>query len=354
MSLPKIEIDVNKIRKNTEYLTTLCKKNHIQVAGVTKVFCAMPEVVEAMIHGGIAYIADSRIENLKPFKNYELPKILLRLPMISEAKRVVEYADISLNSELDTIRALNKEARQAKLKHQVILMIDLGDLREGFFGKEDLYATIRETMTLDHIEIIGIGTNLTCYGGVVPTKEILSKLVTYKEEIETDFGIKLKILSGGNSSSLHLIEKGTMPEGINHLRLGEAIVLGRETAFGLSIDNTYEDCFRLQAEIIELKSKPSLPVGEIGMDAFGNKPSFVDRGIRKRAILAIGKQDVSISDLIPYDREIYLLGMSSDHLIVDVTDSNNDYRVGDSLSFTLTYGGILSTMTSHYIHKYII
>ncbi|MDI4740284.1 hypothetical protein MJN54_33745, partial [Salmonella enterica subsp. enterica serovar Kentucky] len=39
----------------------------------------------------------------------------------------------------------------------------------------------------------------------------------------------------------------------------------------------------LEAEIIELNSKPTVPVGELGVDAFLQSKTFVDRGIRRRA-----------------------------------------------------------------------
>jgi predicted amino acid racemase len=158
-------------------------------------------------------------------------------------------------------------------------------------------------------------------------------------------------VSGGNSGSLYLVKTGDIPDGINQLRLGESIVLGRETAFGNQIEGTYDDCFKLIAEVIEVKNKPSLPIGEIGMNAFGNKPGFVDKGLRKRAICAIGKQDINTEDIIPDDKAISILGASSDHLILDITDCDGVYRVGDTVSFKLTYGGILSSMTSEYVTK---
>ena len=161
----------------------------------------------------------------------------------------------------------------------------------------------------------------------------------------------LGIVSGGNSSSLYLLEENTMPDGINQLRLGESILLGSETAYFHRIKGTYNDCFRLIAEIIEIKDKPSIPTGKLGLDAFGNKPEFVDKGIRKRAICAIGKQDVLPQDLVPEDQEIYIIGASSDHLILDITDCKYVYRIGSLVSFYLTYGGILSSMTSEYVSK---
>ena len=183
----------------------------------------------------------------------ELPKLLLRLPMISRVGEVVKSANISLNSETNTIRALSDAAISQGKVHKIILMVDLGDLREGIINETELFATVSAAIRFKGISLIGIGTNLSCYGGVIPTKTNLASLVRQKKALESRFGIQLDVLSGGNSSTLYLIEEGDIPEAINQLRLGESIVIGRETAFGRHLKDTYIDCFRLIAEIIEIK-----------------------------------------------------------------------------------------------------
>lgn len=354
MYYPKIQIDLKKLEHNVKTIIDLCKKKDIKVAGVTKVFCGHPEIAKAYIDGGVSYLADSRIENLIKLKDYKLPKILLRLPMISEVEKVVEYADISLNSEIETIKELSRASVEKGKIHKIILMVDLGDLREGYFDEDELYKGSEEILKLEGIELLGLGTNLTCYGGVIPSQKNLRRLVEMGKTIEERYNIKLNIISGGNSSSLHLLLKDNKIEGINMLRLGESLVLGLETAYGNRIENTYDDVFQLEVEIIEIKEKPSLPTGEIGRDAFGKVPSFEDKGIRKRMIVAIGKQDVDFDTLILQDAGVTILGGSSDHLILDGTDSEVDYKVGDKLWFKLSYGGILSIMTSEYVKKEII
>jgi predicted amino acid racemase len=44
---------------------------------------------------------------------------------------VVRSADISLNTELDTLKKLSYYAKASNKNHQVIVMVELGDLREG-------------------------------------------------------------------------------------------------------------------------------------------------------------------------------------------------------------------------------
>lgn len=352
MQYPALIIEKDKIKHNTRVLTEKLNTHGIRAAGVTKVFCAIPEIAQAMVDGGAYALADSRIENLKRLSDIKVPKMLLRIPMLSQAAEVVEYADVSLNSELVTIKALSEAAKAKNKVHEVILMIDLGDLREGvWYDKAVLYAG--DIVKLENIKLIGVGTNLTCYGGVIPTKENLGLLIKLGEEIEQKYNIKLDIISGGNSSSLHLIEKNEMPKRVNQLRLGESIVLGLETAYGERIADTYRDAFTFSAEIIELKEKPSVPIGEIGMDAFGQKPVFHDKGIIIRAIAAAGRQDVKPDGLKPRDSGIEVIGASSDHMILDLTNAKRQYKVGDIIEFDVNYGALLAAATSEYVSKVI-
>jgi len=336
---PRIEIDLNKLTYNTKFLLNMCNGKMIDIAVVTKVFCSHPDIVQGVLDAGVKTIGDSRVANLKKIANLNCEKLLLRIPALSEVREVIMYSDISLNSEIDTIKALSKEAIRAKKTHKIILMVDLGDLREGVLEK-DVLEMSREIIKLPNIKLMGIGTNLTCYGGVIPD--------------EVKLNIKIPIVSGGNSSSLYMVMNKTIPEGINNLRLGESVVLGRETAYGRDIPGMFKDVFTLKGEIIEIKDKPSVPIGNIGMDAFGEVPTFKDRGTIKRAIISMGRQDVKIDGITPRDEKIIILGGSSDHLLLDVTESEADYKVGDIISFDVDYGALLSSMTSSYINKCIM
>ncbi len=351
---PRIEINYPKLVHNTKVLQNKAKEHGIELAAVTKSFCGIPEIAQGYIDGGVKYLADSRVSNLKKLQRLPIPKVLLRIPMLTEVQEVVAYADISLNSEMVTIRNLNKKAMELGVNHKIILMVDLGDLREGIFEEEEVIQGAKDVEGLSNILLHGIGVNLTCYGGVIPSAKNLSKLEALGGIIEKEIGRTLELYSGGNSSSIYLLDKKGMPERINHLRLGEAIVLGTESAYGKNIENTHQDIFQLVAEIIELKEKPSLPIGDIGMDAFGNTPSFEDEGVRKRAILAVGRQDIGSYDVYPVEEGMKILGASSDHLILDLTDAHGDYEVGDEIRFNLRYGALLSLMTSEYVTKKII
>lgn len=350
---PRLLIDTKKVEHNAKTMVEMADKYGIDIAGVTKVFCAQENIVKAFVNGGVKYLADSRIENMILLQEFSLKKIFLRLPMLSQIDDVVKYSDISLNSEIEVIKVLSDSALKQKKVHSIILMIDLGDLREGIYYDDEIFSTVEEILNLKGIKLLGIGTNLTCYGAVIPDATNLGRLISIGHEIENRFKIKLEIISGGNSSSVHLLEKESL-HGINNLRLGESIVLGTETAYGKRIEGTFDDCFILEVEVIEVKNKPSKPTGKIGLDAFGNVPEYVDSGIRKRVICAIGKQDIDDENIIPVDPRIIILGGSSDHLIIDTTDSDKDYKPGDIIRFKLKYSSLLRAMTSKFVKKVFV
>jgi predicted amino acid racemase len=352
---PALVINLQKIRHNAKTVTTFCRKYGVQVAAVTKGFCAIPEVAEAMLEGGCSMLADSRVKNLQKLREarFDVEHMLLREPMISEVEEVVRYADISLNSEIKTIKALNKAAKQHYARHKILLMIDVGDLREGIW-LDALGKTVDEIVQCDHIMFEGIGCNVGCYGGVIPTPENMNILLKQKEFIETTYNLKLKLISGGSSCGLQLLASGKMPQGINHFRVGEAVLLGRSTTDCAVIPNTYQNAFIIRGEIVEYNRKPSMPIGQRGRDAFGNIPEFEDKGMRQRAILALGYQDVSINRLTPLDNQIEILGVTSDHLIVDVTNIKQVYQVGDTIEFYPNYGCLLTAASSEYVSKEIV
>lgn len=348
-----LTIDLKKLEHNTKLVCERARDNGVSVYGVTKVLCGLSEVAAVLKSAGVDALADSRLENIAAMREAGVagPYVLLRLPSMSQAEAVVRLADISLNSELATIQALGRAASTLGLTHKVIIMVDVGDLREGVWP-EDFSGLLEACKDIPGIEILGLGTNLACYGGVVPDDSNMALLERLGEVAKTILGREV-VVSGGNSSSLSLLFAGKLPKGINNLRLGEGIILGRETIGREPLPGAHLDVCVLKAEVIELKMKPSVPVGTIGQDAFGNVPVFEDRGWRKRAILSIGRQDTVPDGLTPLFPGAEVIGASSDHLILDVTEAP-DVKVGDTISFIPGYGALLAAVTSPYVKKNFI
>jgi len=349
---PMLEIDLDKIRYNSTQVVEKCHQQGIDVIGVTKGFSAMHQIVSAMVEGGIDGLADARMENVIELrrKGFTLPITMLRLPRLSNVINVVQHTNTSINSEITVIMALAKAAKKLKKIHQVILMVDVGDLREGIL-QENVLDIAQKIACFKEIKLSGLGTNMGCFGGILPSPKNLGKLVDMGRAVEHQLGVQLEIISGGGTSSLFLVEKHQIPAGVNQLRIGEGILLGTDTTNNRKIPWLHHDAFLLRAEVIEVNSKPTVPTGTIGRDAFGNVPEFIDIGVRKRAIVSMGKQDVNIEGISPIDEKIIILGASSDHLIVDITDSEQLIKVGDQIAFSLTYAGVLSVSDSKYVGK---
>lgn len=344
---PRVEINLEYLKHNVEYVVGKCAEKGIQVAGVIKGTTGIPQCVKQFADGGVKYIASSRLEQLQDAKDFgiEKPLMLIRIPMLSEIEDVIRLTDLSLNSELEVLEALNAEAGKQGKKHKVILMADLGDLREGFWDKEEMAAVaVRVEKEMDNLELAGVGTNVGCYGSILATEEKLDELVAIAEKIEECIGRRLEFISGGATSSFMRVIDGDIPERVNFLRIGEGILLARdlELFYGYDMSEMHQDVYTLKAEVIEVKDKPSHPVGEIAVDAFGHTPEYVDRGIRRRALLAIGKVDYgSIDEIFPQDEGVEILGASSDHTILDIEDAKRDFKVGDIVSFGINYASVV-------------
>lgn len=349
--LPRIEIALSQIRHNARMLSEYYGQKGISLMGVSKATLGEPAIAQAMIQGGVKFIADSRLENIQKMKSEGIStRFVLLRTALSQAESVICNVDISLNTELATVWELSHYANLHHKMHQIIVMVELGDLREGVLPC-DLAQFVKKVLELPYIEIIGIGCNLACYGGVKPNCQKMHELSELADEIENEFQIHLEIVSGGNSANYEWYESAQTVGRVNNLRLGESILLGCETINRNPIPGLHTSAFKLIAEVIESKQKPSLPFGEICQDAFGNVPTFLDRGIHRRVIIALGRQDVLVSGLRP-NHDLEILGSSSDHVVLD--SKNDDLKVGSEVKFNLDYSGLLSAMTSPFVKKQFV
>ena len=363
MSYPVLEINLRKLQYNAQVEVESLSRIGIEVMGVNKVFNGSLETARAIYQGGIRTVAESRIENLKKIRSLPCAKALLRSPAPSEITETVQFADISLNSEMEIIRALSEEACRQKKTHQVLLMVDMGDLREGIWYENtaELEQTTEQLLQLPNLEIYGIGTNFNCYGTVMPSVENCSQLVRIARMLEEKFNFTFKYISGGNCTTFHLIDKGMLPPGINHLRIGGQHQFGIEYVEEKYLEGYYHssmpisrftsDLYILKAEIIETNSKPTVPVGKLGTDCFLQSKSFTDRGTRRRALLAVGLQDIPSSNIHPLDKNIQIMGQTSDHTLIDIEDCRSNYRTGDIISFEIDYTALLAACNSPGIQK---
>ena len=368
---PLLKINKQKILDNTKAIIKRTRKLGVEVTAVTKCTGGNLEIAQAFLDGGATSIGDSRIKNLKNLAPLACEKWLIRVPMPSEVNHTVAYATVSVNSEMKTIRLLNQAAKAQRQTHGILYMLDLGDLREGLFigdgnptqaDIESLIAVsfakldqdLAEIDTMENICLRGIATNATCVGATIPTPQTFGAFFKVKTMLEEKYQRPCEIVSGGNSSAYYLVDNETLPAEINNLRLGDVILFGRESAYYHSYDYLHQDAFILDVEILELQDKPTYPVGEIGRNAFGEIPVFEDKRIRRRAICGLGRQDTDTDHIFPLVPGLTIVGSSSDHLVIDVTDAETAYQVGDIISLRCDYVGALHAATSSYVDKIVI
>lgn len=348
-------LDSKKLKSNYDYLNRLFRKNGIQWTVVTKMLCGNKLYLTEVLNLGVTQVSDSRVSNLKAIKSIrpDIETIYIKPPAKRAIQSVVKYADISMNTEMETIRLLSEEARRQNKVHKIIIMIELGELREGILGEEfiDFYANV---FKLDNIEVVGIGTNLTCLYGVLPNHDKLIQLSLYEQLIEAKFNKQIPYVSGGSSVTIPLIFQNLLPKAINHFRVGETLYLGTDVYNDTTLKNMHSDVFRLYAEIIELGEKPVVPIGELGTNVEGEEFNFDEKDIGQtthRAIIDLGLLDVDEKHIQPVDSSLSFVGASSDMLVIDLGENKKNYKVGDLLEFKMNYMGTLRIINSRYIEK---
>lgn len=350
-----IKLYRDKLKENYEFLDNLFNEQEIDWAIVTKLLCGNVIYLEEVLNLGIKEVCDSRLSNLKKVKeiNPDVQTVYIKPPPKRSIEDVVKYADVSFNSETETIRMLSEEAQRQNKVHRVTIMLELGDLREGIMG-EHLIAFYQKVFDLPNIKVVAIGSNLNCLYGVMPSEDKLIQLSLYKQLIEVKFDRKIPWITGGTSVVIPLLMRNRLPKGINHFRIGETLFFGNNLFDDSPVEGMHQDVFQFFAEIIEITEKPIVPTGVLATNPSGDVYEVDEEDYGKtsyRAILDVGLLDISPDYLRPKDSRIEVVNASSDMLIVDLGDTNPDYKVGDLIPFNLKYMGALSLLNSDYIEK---
>jgi len=334
---------------------------------ITKVFSGdkvfMEQILTPDIIKDIHSVGDSRLSSLKNLKeiNSELTTIYIKPPPLQYIDEIVKYTDISLNSSYKTIIALNKAAKKQNKIHKIIVMVELGELREGI-NREDLSDFYESIFKLENIKVVGLGSNLGCMYGIEPTYDKLLQLCLYKELIETKYNSKLNLISGGSSITLPLVENQTIPKDINHFRVGEAAFFGTSPFNNSQFLNLSNDTFKFYTQIIELEEKGIVPDGIINNASIGHTADFEQEDLGKttnKAILDFGLLDVDQVDLVANDKEIKLVGTTSDMTVVAIgnnidKDGKQKYFIGDKIYLIPNYIAVARLLNSKFVEKIFI
>ncbi|WP_299353583.1 alanine/ornithine racemase family PLP-dependent enzyme [uncultured Shimia sp.] len=342
MNAPRIEVDLAKIRHNTQSLVKRLEPLGIAVLGVTKAVCGNAAIAQAMIDGGVLGLADARISNVGKLRKsgIKAPITLIRTPMLSQVEQVVSICEVSCNTELSVIAGLSAAAVRTQKTHGVILMVEMGDMREGI-SPDHLGVIAKEVDGMPGVSLKGIGANFACLGGPVPDATQMAKLSKLAMSIDRRREAPLEIVSGGNSANLPWAMGQSHIGRINELRLGEAILLGVNPVSGKQISGLYTDAFVLIAEVIETKTNPASVADR--SPCFGARHLVAQNSPNARSILALGVQDTDLSGLTMPVR-IRFVGATSDHTII--TNPKSYLHVGNEVKFYMNYGALMRAMAA--------
>lgn len=348
----------NKLKHNYKRLNKYFTQHDVNWAVTTKLLCGNQLFLEKVLELPVQQICDSRVSNLKIIKKIDpnIDTIYIKPPPKNIVESIVKYADVSLNTELETIKLLAKVARKYKKVHKIIIMIEMGDLREGIMGSK-LIPFYEKVFKLKGIKVIGIGTNLNCLHGVMPSQDKMIQLGLYKQIIELKFNQKLAVVSGGSTVTIPLLLRKQIPKTINHFRVGEALFFGADLFTKGTIKGMFPSVFQLSAEIIEICEKPKIPNGVLEENPRGELLEIDEDDYGKfayRALLDVGILDVDPKYLYPVDSDIQVVGASSDMIVIEIPKKSKIYKIGQHIKFNLKYMGALSLMNSKYIDKVVI
>ncbi|MGA4514639.1 alanine racemase [Staphylococcus caledonicus] len=326
-----IDINLSKIVYNAEMLRSLLEEQDIQLTPVVKCVAGDTQIIETLIQLGFNHFADSRLENINSNTSEKINYLLLRPTAKGQYEELIQTVKISMQTEIETIRQLNEMASRLNDKHQVMLMIDWKDGREGILTY-DVLEYIREIIAMKHIQLVGVAFNFMCFKSMAPTEDDIYAMNQFVGAIENELGFRLKMISGGNSSMLPQLMYNDLGR-INELRIGETLFRGIDTTTLQPMPRLYQDAITLEAEIIEIKPR-----------VIGTNQCYL------QAILDIGYIDIYIEKIIPINDKVKIIGATSDHLMVDL-DNQDFYQVGDTMQFSLEYEALSQVMYQQRLSK---
>lgn len=351
MTMPRVEIDLGKIQRNARCLVRRLGDRGISVTGVVKAVCGHPDIAGAMLDGGVVGLADARIKNVVRMRTAGItcPISMIRAPLLSEIEDAIQYCDASYNTEMDTILKLGAVAKQQGTSHGVILMVEMGDMREGILPENLTDFATRVTAT-PGVALRGVAANFACLGNLAPTVGDMAMLSRLATQVEGACGPFVELVSGGGSANLPWALGAGSTGRVNNLRLGEAILLGTDPVTGHPISGLHTDAFALFAEVIESRDKPSSLATRTIAPELGMLKLVRNDDLRTRTILAVGQQDTDTSGLT-FPSGIMFIGATSDHTVVDTTKSA--VSVGSEMKMGMNYNALMRAMSAPDVAKVV-
>ncbi|MGD9140113.1 MAG: alanine racemase [bacterium] len=358
-----LTINIDRILGNIRKLNAYLSDHDITWSLVTKMLSGYPPILEPLLEApcmkSLHSVGDSRISNLRVIKKIrpDIVTIYIKPPAVNQARNVIRYADISLNTTYRTILELSKEATRYGKVHRIVIMLELGELREGI-ARDNVIEFYERVFHLPNIRVIGLGTNLGCMFGIEPTYDKLIQLNLFAQLVKARFQQDFELISGGSSITLPLLGRGKIPRGVNHLRIGETAFLGRSLLTGRRFRDLSTNAFDFSAEIVEIEKKSSMPDGRISDasvgHAVGSDRTVEEDGQEYRCLVDFGQVDVGLDDLTIKDRGIRFVGTTSDMTVYSLGKDKRKWKVGKQMQFSPNYMAVARLMNNRYVEKKVV
>lgn len=330
--MAQLKIDLSKIQYNAHILRDMCRRSYVHFTPVVKGVGGDDRIIQSLAEIGITHFADARIDNIRESDNGQYSYTMIRTGNQQELENIVNHTDISIQTELETIQQVNHIAQSLNKTHDILLMVDWKDEREGIQTYE-VVEYINKVVNMPNVKIKGLAFNFMCFHSDAPTSEDIQLINEFVAHVEGQTGLNMQIVSGGNSSVLPEMAKGHLGK-INELRIGETLFRGVNTTTDTAIPALYQDAIILEAEIVEIKPRM-------------RHQSHHDY---LQAILDIGNLDTKIPEILPLHHDVDVLGATSDHVMVDLYNHDN-YQVGDTIQYSLGYSAMAQSMYMPNIKK---
>lgn len=164
-----ITLNRTKLTHNYEFLDRMFRRHRIEWAVVVKLLCGNELYLREVLQLNPRQLCDARISNLKVVKKLspDTETVYIRPAPLRNIAAVVRYADISFNTQVRTLKKLSEEAVQQGKIHKVVVVVELGERREGVMRSQivDFYEKVR---VLPNLRIVGLGPISPVFRGCFP------------------------------------------------------------------------------------------------------------------------------------------------------------------------------------------
>lgn len=338
------------------------------LCGVTKFCLGDPGMLKLCAEGGIKGIADSNAVNFFPEnalakQNKRTKREKLVFPdhfhkslIKTRISDIRQWGSLPRNKRAHRLfishRALLEEVRciPGDEKPEVVLIAEMGDLKEGLFPEEILSIN----KDFPDLPILGVSANFACLSGAVPSLPALKNLKNLACEIQSSRNLEAPFVSVGGTVMHSLMRQETPQKGLfQELRCGEGLFFGFDSSGGGPVPGFETDTMTFYGEILEVAEKeiPAAKLQESALTALGDHAHERPPGQRKSAVLDFGILGADEFNLFPFDSDTLFAGQTFDFTVLDITNSVLNYKPGDLFPFRVNYKAGSFLFMNPFIHK---